>query len=59
MSVFYVNLHENIMIVLQTVSMYITPITTYSASYLILLQQCTQKLGGGPRIVVSTAAFHA
>ena len=33
-SVFYVILHENILIVLQTVSMYITPITTYSASYI-------------------------
>ena len=30
-----VTVHENILILLQTVSMYITPITTYSASYLV------------------------
>ena len=34
-SVFYVNLHKNILIVLQAASIYITSITTYSASYLV------------------------
>ena len=34
-SVFYVDLRENILIVLRTVAMYIDPITTYSASYLV------------------------